>query len=114
MDARQTKTVKTTSVLTLASEALSDAVAALKECAERMSGDHPGSDDYWRAVERAEAIIAYAAGEPGSQEHARAIVRDARAVLDRLVRYSPDHGVDEFLDVINDARLLIAKIDGAE
>lgn len=43
-----------------------------------------------------------------------ALVRDARAVLDRLIQYSPDHGVDEFLDAIRDARLLVAKIDGAE
>lgn len=54
------------------------------------------------------------AGEPGSQEHAQTIVRDARALLDRIVLHSPDHGVDEFLDAIRDARLLIAKIDGAE
>lgn len=54
-------------------------------------------------IEAAEAI-----------ESAEAMVRDARAVLDRLVRHSPDHGVDEFLDAINDARILVARIDGAE
>ena len=52
--------------------------------------------------------------EPGSQEFSQQIVREARAVLDRLVTYSPDHGVDEFLDAIRDARLLVARIDGAE
>lgn len=114
-----------TSVLTLASEALSESIAALKACVEAMHGDHPGDDSYWQAVDLAEAVItkadfrqvcpdAEAAGEPGSREHAQAIVRDARAVLDRLVLHSPDHGVDEFLDAISDARLLVAKIDGAE
>lgn len=47
-------------------------------------------------------------------ESASALVIQARVVLDRLVQFSPDHGVDEFLDAINDARLLVAKIDGAE
>lgn len=47
-------------------------------------------------------------------ETAEAIVIDARALLDRLVQYSPDVGVDEFHDALNDARYLIARIDGAE
>lgn len=108
--------VPANSVLSLTSAALSDAIEALRVCVEAMSQDHPGDDSYWDAVRNAEAIIAKAevAGEPGSQEHAQTIVRDARALLDRIVLHSPDHGVDEFLDAIRDARLLIAKIDGAE
>jgi hypothetical protein len=45
---------------------------------------------------------------------AEAIVRSSREVLVRLTAYAPDVGVDEFLDALNDARGLIAKIDGAE
>ena len=47
-------------------------------------------------------------------ESASALVIQTRVVLDRLVQFSPDHGDDEFLDAINDARLLVVKIDGAE
>ena len=51
-----------TSVLTIASEALSEAVAALKACVDRMTDDHPGSNEYWQAVELAEAVIAKSEG----------------------------------------------------
>lgn len=47
-------------------------------------------------------------------ERAEQLVREARDVLLRVQTYAPDVGVDEFLDAIHDARLLIAKIDGAE
>lgn len=45
---------------------------------------------------------------------AEAIVREARDVLNRLEMYAPDVGVDGFHDALHDARLLIARIDGAE
>ncbi len=48
------------------------------------------------------------------QERAEQLVREAREVLLRVQTYAPDIGVDEFLDAIHNARLLIAKIDGAE
>lgn len=47
-------------------------------------------------------------------ETAEALVRSASEVLNRLTAYAPDVGVDEFLDALNDARSLIARIDGAE
>lgn len=40
----------------------SEAIVALKACVESMSSDHPGSDEYWRAVELAEAVIAKSEG----------------------------------------------------
>jgi hypothetical protein len=47
-------------------------------------------------------------------ETAEALVRSASEVLNRLTAHAPDVGVDEFLDALNDARSLIARIDGAE
>lgn len=112
------------SVLSLTSADLSEAVAALKACVAAMHNDHPGDNEYWKAAELAEYVIMKVdfrqvcpdevCGDHGSEEHAQTIVRDARALLDRLVMHAPDHGVDEFLDAIRDARLLVAKIDGAE
>ena len=42
------------------------------------------------------------------------LVRDSREILTRVEAYAPDIGVDEFLDAIDDARRLVARIDGAE
>jgi hypothetical protein len=39
-----------------------NALAVLKACVDAMSDDHPGSDEYWRAVEAAEAILSASAG----------------------------------------------------
>ncbi len=107
------------SVLSLTSADLSEAVAALKACVAAMHNDHPGDNEYWKAAELAGYVIMKVdfrqvcpdevCGDHGSEEHAQTIVRDARALLDRLVMHAPDHGVDEFLDAIRDARLLVAK-----
>jgi hypothetical protein len=66
------------------------------------------------AVKQREEANAYGDAEANRADEAEQLVREARGVLLRVQIYAPDVGVDEFLDAIHDARLLIAKIDGAE
>jgi hypothetical protein len=60
------------------------------------------------------ALSAMPVQEGWRDETAEELVRSAHAILNRLTAHAPDVGVDEFLDALNDARFLIARIDGAE